>query len=595
MQAKEMCDCECRKELLVEVGFKVYTHQYCSMITIVKIGKFGVYRDYMNDTPGIDLVTLLKRAPRHELADLIPTPSLKLLEFVDPSFIDSDQFAEALDHLIEEPLDILGHPDKREQVINLLPIHKAHELADRLSIQKGKNLYRDLRNTCFKPKARETLEAFLGKRRLNKSRWNISLKRTVCPTYGLYAHQRQAVFRVESLLAAAPYKALLHLPTGSGKTRTSMHIVANHLRTNKSTIVCWLAYSAELLEQAASELERAWESLGDRPIEIVRFWGRTSVNIMEITDGVVVAGLNKICAFDQQSPNFIPTFADRTSLIIIDEAHQSIAPTYRSMLDALYTKRPTNALLGLTATPGRTWSDIEEDRKLAEYFGQQKVSLEIDGYTDPICYLIDEGYLARPKFHRLEGRSTCSFTEHDRASSRRSMDFSKGVLDKLGNDVNRNSVILSKIKELAKRHHRTLVFAPSVPSAIAIGAVLRVQGVLATEVTGKTPQDKREFIIRQFRSAGGPPRVLINYGVLTTGFDAPSTSAALIARQRIDTLVTQTFSSSAMMRKTFSELFNQVSLLQTALPALQVLRKLPMSSKRSVYHKIKQTRLSGSV
>ncbi|MEL6277189.1 MAG: M12 family metallo-peptidase, partial [Bacteroidota bacterium] len=44
------------------------------------------------------------------------------------------------------------------------------------------------------------------------------------------------------------------------------------------------------------------------------------------------------------------------SLVIIDEAHQAIAETYRLVLDTLVVPYPNTALLGLTATPGRTWS-----------------------------------------------------------------------------------------------------------------------------------------------------------------------------------------------------------------------------------------------
>ena len=83
-------------------------------------------------------------------------------------------------------------------------------------------------------------------------------RQSTTPTYGLYSHQRTAVSRVTELLVKAPHKVLLHLPTGSGKTRTSIHVVSDHLRRKYSTVVCWLAHSSELLEQAASEFERAW-------------------------------------------------------------------------------------------------------------------------------------------------------------------------------------------------------------------------------------------------------------------------------------------------------------------------------------------------
>ena len=45
-----------------------------------------------------------------------------------------------------------------------------------------------------------------------------------------------------------------------------------------------------------------------------------------------------------------------------------------------------------------------------------------------------------------------------------------------------------------------------------------------------TDGTEREHIIKRFKRPGGPHRILANFGVLTTGFDAPAASAALIAR-----------------------------------------------------------------
>src|SRR3546814_16125154 len=80
-------------------------------------------------------------------------------------------------------------------------------------------------------------------------------------------------------------------------------------------------------------------------------------------------------ALDNRDPATLLRLADRVSLTIIDEAHQAIAPTYAAILTALYSKRPHNALLGLTATPGRSWSDIGEDRKLSAYFDGRQVKI----------------------------------------------------------------------------------------------------------------------------------------------------------------------------------------------------------------------------
>ena len=98
-------------------------------------------------------------------------------------------------------------------------------------------------------------------------------------------------------------------------------------------------------------------------------------------------------------PDWASRLSPRVSLVVFDEAHQSIARTYRRIANEL-TLDFRCALLGLTATPGRTWADIDEDGAVAEFFSGNKVSLDVPG-PNPIGYLIDNGYLARPTFRTL--------------------------------------------------------------------------------------------------------------------------------------------------------------------------------------------------
>jgi hypothetical protein len=58
-------------------------------------------------------------------------------------------------------------------------------------------------------------------------------------------------------------------------------------------------------------------------------------------------------------------------------------------------------LLGLSATPGRTWNDPDADEQLSDFFARKKVTLKVPGYENPVKYLIDEGYLAAPQFRRI--------------------------------------------------------------------------------------------------------------------------------------------------------------------------------------------------
>jgi superfamily II DNA or RNA helicase len=320
------------------------------------------------------------------------------------------------------------------------------------------------------------------------------------------------------------------MPTGAGKTRTAMHLVARHLRENEPTVVVWLALSGELLEQAATEFERAWSFLGNRPLSVVRFWGSRQCDLLSFRDGLVVGGLGKLHAASLVDGNLVPSFADAVSLTVMDEAHQAIAPTYTNLLNILSAKCPSAALLGLTATPGRTYSDIAKDEVLSEFFGRNKVTLEIPGYDSPIRYLIDEGYLARPVFRRLDIESAVHLTAKTRAELEESLDLPDGLLDQLAEDDRRNLLIVRETEALLGRHRRVIVFATTKNHAVVLAAVMRARGYVAESVTGETSEFERQAILQRYVSNDSTPIALFNYGVLTTGFDAPATSAALIAR-----------------------------------------------------------------
>lgn len=352
----------------------------------------------------------------------------------------------------------------------------------------------------------------------------------VIPSYGLFEYQRDVILRALQALREQPRKVLLHMPTGSGKTRTAMHIIARHLQEKGPTLVCWLANSAELLEQAAEEIERSWKTLGDRPINVYRFWGDRVVDLGSVRDGVLVAGFAKMHAAYMREQNTLIALGDRASLTVVDEAHQAIAPTYRSVTEALYTKQPRNALLGLTATPGRSWNDVEADEELSNYFGRDKVTLAVKDYPDPVTFLISEGYLAKPRFRCLNFDEPILHVESDEAGGSESGELSEDVLKRLSENGQRNYQIISAIEELISRHSRVIVFGSSVSHAHLIAGILVARGHEARIVTGETPAVTRERMIRQFRSDNPRPMILCNYGVLTTGFDAPKTSAAVIAR-----------------------------------------------------------------
>lgn len=485
--------------------------------------------EYTSGSPGISFDRLLSNADPQQVIELLD-PSVKaLLDSTAPDLLDSKQLPLVCLKLIDHK-KILLNIQTRSLIFKMLPNQKADELLNRLGIHLISTSHEQLTKTDFNKSSLKVLYAFFGLEDEERVPQAVESDVEECIVdYGLFAHQRDAAKRTELVLSSYPGKVLLHMPTGAGKTRTAMNIVAKHLVNNEPTLVCWLAQSAELLEQAANEFQRAWKHTGNRNLSVYRYWGKYSPSLLEARDGILIAGFAKLNAMYVRDANMIMRLGDRASLIVVDEAHQAIAPTYQSLIGNLHSKRTTNKLLGLSATPGRTWNDIYADSKLAEFFDSKKVTLEIPGYTDPVTYLESEGYLAKPTFRLIESDLGIEFSNIE-VSRNVDEDYDQELLEKVGESPTRNQTILSEAENLLSRHKRVILFASSVKHAQLIMAILTGRGHDADLITGETPISQRERIIRKFKSNHPKPKILCNFGVLTTGFDAPLTSAALIAR-----------------------------------------------------------------
>lgn len=131
--------------------------------------------------------------------------------------------------------------------------------------------------------------------------------------YPLFAHQRAAARKVIVALEKHPRRVVLHMPTGAGKTRTAMHVIADHLRRREPTLVVWLAHTEELCEQAALEFEQAWHCLGNREVGVYRFWGNRELPLDKVHDGILIGGLAKMYRTTKNHLSFIIELAGRTS------------------------------------------------------------------------------------------------------------------------------------------------------------------------------------------------------------------------------------------------------------------------------------------
>jgi len=415
-------------------------------------------------SPGISISAVIQQMGKKQICDLIgygAVATLAKLGGADPG--EDTLIRVAKSYYENDSAGAIQNTETRHLLIDALPRDKANELCRKLGIPIQGNVYSRIKQDENKHSYLKALYEFFGV--VQSSSASLDLHDSVTEirsSYALFDHQRIVVARVLSALRDHPHKTLLHMPTGSGKTRTAMHVIARHLIEKGTTLVCWLAGSGELLEQASDEIERSWRMLGDRPINIYRFWGNRTLDLSSVRSGVLVAGFQKMHAAYRQEQNTLISLGDFASLTIVDEAHQAIAPTYRSVVDALYTKRPTNSLLGLSATPGRSWTEIERDRELSDFFGGQKVTVSNPGHSNPVNFLIDEGFLARPYFKTLVFDGDLDVSNKEMESLQRTGDLPDEIIEALSTNSDRNHKIITEVEELSKLHRRIIVFANSV-------------------------------------------------------------------------------------------------------------------------------------
>lgn len=352
------------------------------------------------------------------------------------------------------------------------------------------------------------------------------------------------------------WRALLYLPTGAGKTRVTVQGILELINEGKlgKGPVLWIAQSYELCEQAVQTFTEIWSSIGTAgALSVDRLWNDKSVEEAsipsEFAGQIVVAVDAKIesAAVDNKDYDWL----QNASLVVVDEAHKAASRRYTTILRWLRTgvklskrdeadKRP---VLGLTATPNQ--SGIEKR------FGPTmiRISEEISGGLSDVEFLRGIGVLAIPSHQLLEGVDVEGTElgpeggELDEVDPDEDEELTDPVLTKkpvrkpiwlpaameesLAENQKRNAEIIESIRSLDPAWP-VIVFALSVSHAQLLAALLVKNEVKSAAVSGETSPSLRKLHISDFRS--GKIQVLTNYGVLTTGFDAPKVRAIYITR-----------------------------------------------------------------
>jgi len=360
---------------------------------------------------------------------------------------------------------------------------------------------------------------------------NVMLTKSISPYKPLKDYQFEVYFQAVDNLKIDYSRFILQMPTGSGKTRTAMEVITSFLNTYPDASVVWLAHSTELCDQAAECFLEVWPHVATKDIVFQRYYG--SFSFSPSTDSKVnflCTSFQSTYALIAKQPELLNSRLYKKRLIVVDEAHKVIAPTYKSVTQALQSEGAQ--IMGLTATPGRKYSEFntdDENMDLSKFFFEKIISFDPHD-MDAIEYLREKGVLAKAKSEMLTVNSDINLSSKELQQVSELFEIPASVLDKIGKNSIRNAEILTKIKQLIsnKTAKSIIFFGTSVEHSVLISSLLKFLDIKSEHIDGSTPRAMRESIIARFRNQ--EVNVLCNYEVLSTGFDAPKVDCVFLAR-----------------------------------------------------------------
>ncbi len=349
----------------------------------------------------------------------------------------------------------------------------------------------------------------------------------VDPLPELFTYQEEVIQKTLGLLKKGGNAFLVQLPTGSGKTRVMMESLIRHWNeaSGKGLVksVLWLAHSSELLEQAIDTFKSVWTWKGYERIRIVRMYGSYNPKEKDFERAFIFCSLQKIGRMGANRRGLLGVIGAQTSVIIIDEAHKITAPTYKIAINVL-SKGNKLSLIGTTATPGRAIAKYKANYELASLFGNTLVYPELG--KNPIRKLREIGVLSIIEHEQIE--SDVQFLGVVGEENGAGADFSNTTLKTISRSRLRNELIVRLIERQVRENNPAIVFSCGLEHSKSLCGALAIKGIRASYIDHTRSKGARRRIIESFKE--GRNDVIINYGILSTGFDAPRIRSVIITR-----------------------------------------------------------------
>ena len=308
---------------------------------------------------------------------------------------------------------------------------------------------------------------------------------------------KQAIFEAWDRVSSIMFQ----MPTGTGKTRLFTSIINDINRysvaTKQPVKIIVIAHRTELIDQIDEHLSR-----------------------YSIPHGIIAGGTERNLKMPVQVAS-IQTLTNKhnadaarklkADFLIIDEAHHSLARTYKS----LWRLYPHAKRLGVTATPwrmsGNGFTDLFDDIIMSW----------------PVKKYIEQGYLSDYNYFSLKQTSDISRQIEHIDEFDLEGDYKVSALERTMNTGAIRAQLLDAYLTLANGK-KGIIYAISQEHSKKIKEDYEARGIKIATIDSKTPKQERKQIVNDFRR--GLITIIVNVDIFSEGFDCPDIEFVQLAR-----------------------------------------------------------------
>lgn len=285
-------------------------------------------------------------------------------------------------------------------------------------------------------------------------------------------YQKALVTSARNSLSKGNHNVLVQSPAGSGKTVTMAEIAKD--ATSKGNHVLFIVHRREIVDQVRQTFDK---------------WG-VDKKLCQI--GMVQTITNRLEKIEAPK------------LILVDEAHHSLAKTYKR----IFEKFEDANVIGFTATPVRL-----SGKGLKEVYDDLILGPEIQ-------WLIDNHFLAPFNYYSV------NLIDNEELKKSSTGDFTNKSIDNATKKVIYGDVI-KEYKRIAD-NTKAIVYTHNVAASVKVSEAFNKAGYSALQVDGKTAKEVRSKAMADFKS--GKVKVLVNADLYGEGVDVPDCQTVIMLR-----------------------------------------------------------------